>query len=263
MKPLMIPIGNFLFRYRNQVFPILIVLLFLASPAPGEMGGSAALEHMKDAIALCIALFGLSMRATVIGYAYIKRGGLNKKVYAKNLVTEGMFGVCRNPLYAGNMLIYTGVFLTHGNPWVVSIGIAGFLFMYQCIVYAEEAYLRDKFGKGYDAYCADVPRWLPRLDKFADAIEGIPFDLAHAIRRDYSTISATLIALALVEIYGQLARPDPGQGQAYLLMLTVSVALIGVMTGAIRMLNKAERSRSAVPIAVPSRPAIPLGRASR
>lgn len=238
MKSSMIRIGNFLFRYRNQAFPILILLLFLASPPPGEIWGSTTLERAVNVIALLVALSGLALRATVIGYAYIKRGGLNKKVYAKDLVTEGMFGICRNPLYLGNLLIYTAVFLMHGDPWVVSIGVASFLFMYQCIIYTEEDYLQNKFGEGYKAYCADVPRWLPRLDKFAKAIEGMAFNLKRVIDKDYSTISATLIGLASVEIYEQLASPDPSQARTYLLLLIASIALIGLATGAIRIFKK-------------------------
>jgi protein-S-isoprenylcysteine O-methyltransferase Ste14 len=238
MKSSMIRIGNFLFRYRNQVFPILILLLFLASPPAREIWGSTALEAASDVIAVLVALSGLALRATVIGYAYIKRGGRSKKVYAKNLVTEGMFGVCRNPLYVGNLLVYAGVFLMHGNPWVASIGIASFLFMYQCIVYAEEDYLQNKFGDGYKAYCAEVFRWLPRFGEFAKATEGMAFNLKRVIGKDYSTISATLIGLVSVEIYERLAHPEPSQGRTELLLLAALIALIGLMTGVIRILKK-------------------------
>jgi protein-S-isoprenylcysteine O-methyltransferase Ste14 len=177
MKSVMIPIGNFLFRYRNQVFPLLIVVLFISAPPATKLFGSTNLESAKDAIAWIIALAGLLFRSIVIGYAYIQRGGLNKKVYAKNLVTEGMFSICRNPLYVGNVLIYTAIFLMHGNAFVAITGIALFCFMYQCIVYAEEAFLRDKFGAGYDAYCADVPRWIPLFGKFSQATEGMTFNI--------------------------------------------------------------------------------------
>jgi len=87
MKSLMISIGNFLFRYRNQVFPLTIVALFLSAPPATEIFGSAKLEYAVEIAAWFIAFSGLLFRATVIGYAYIQRGGLNKKVYAKNLVT--------------------------------------------------------------------------------------------------------------------------------------------------------------------------------
>ncbi|WEX74843.1 hypothetical protein PYH37_000137 [Sinorhizobium numidicum] len=105
----MIHFGNFLFRYRNLIFPLLILSLFVTVPPPGEIWASTTLERIKDVIVILFALSGLALRATVIGYAYIQRGGLKKKVYAKKLVTEGMFGICRNPLYVGNVLIYATV----------------------------------------------------------------------------------------------------------------------------------------------------------
>ena len=214
MKSLMISLGDFLFRYRNQVFPIIIVVLFLSAAPATEIFDSPNLENANDIIAWLIAVSGLAFRAIVIGYAYIQRGGLNKKVYAKNLVTEGMFSICRNPLYVGNVLIYSAVFLLHGNPVVTVVGILLFCFMYQCIVYAEEAFLKGKFGEGYKAYCSDVPRWLPRFGKFSEATKGMDFNFKRVIAKDYSTAAAALITLLLAEIYKHLMGPISDQGCA-------------------------------------------------
>jgi protein-S-isoprenylcysteine O-methyltransferase Ste14 len=233
MKKMMIAIGEFFFRYRNQAFPVIILALFVLAVPPSELFASKALEQAKDGVALLIALSGLVLRATVIGYAYIKRGGLNKKVYAKNLVTEGMFGVCRNPLYVGNMLIYAGVFLMHGHPLVVIVGIGLYAFMYQCIVLAEEAYLQQKFGDGYLAYCADVPRWIPRFGRFGEATEGMAFNFKRVIIKDYSTIAATLITLSLVEVYEYVALPNPSQYIGYLAQLGAFIAVVGVLTAVV------------------------------
>lgn len=207
-KPgVMVQIGNFLFRHRNWLFPVFIVAVFALARPPALIDGSPRGEHVKDAIAIGLVAIGLAVRASVIGFAYIKRGGLKKKVYAANLVTEGMFGVVRNPLYVGNLLVYAGVFVMHGDPLVMTIGIVAFLFAYQCIVRAEEAYLRDKFGPGYDDYCADVPRWFPRLSRFKAATEGMRFNMQRVILNDYTTIANAVMMLALTEIYEQLSNP--------------------------------------------------------
>lgn len=212
MKQTMIRIGNFFFKTRNKAFPIIVVALFaLALPAQTVLG-STHLADVKDLVAIALALSGLAVRGVVIGYAYIKRGGLNKKVYAENLVTEGMFGVCRNPLYVGNVLIYVGVFLLHGDLLVTISGIVVFLFIYQCIVLAEEAYLADKFGEGYQHYCADVPRWTLALSKFKTSTEGMKFNFTRAIMKDYSTIATTLVMLALTQLYKILAAPADAPG---------------------------------------------------
>ncbi|MFO1243252.1 MAG: isoprenylcysteine carboxylmethyltransferase family protein [Rickettsiales bacterium] len=195
-----IRIGDFFFKYRNYLFPAVILIMFITFAPEYEYRGSELIEDWKDVVALIIGLSGLAVRGAVIGYAYIKRGGLNKQVYADTLVTEGLFTICRNPLYFGNMLIYFAVFLMHGNPWVIFLGTGLFYFIYSSIIAAEEYFLRNKFGEAFVAYCQNTPRWIPRLSKFKQATEGMEFKLKKALVKDYSTIGMTLISLALPEL---------------------------------------------------------------
>lgn len=236
MTAAMIAIGNFFFKYRNQLFPAMIVALFLLGPPPAH--GSAAAEQVMAIVAILLVVAGLGLRATVIGYAYIQRGGLNKRVYAKDLVTEGMFGVCRNPLYVGNMLIYSGVFLFNGNPLAVVLGIGLFAFIYQCIVLAEEEFLAEKFGDAYRAYCRDVPRWALRLGRFHSATEGMSFNVRRVIAKDYSTMSATLITLLVIEFYRAALNNGLSQSLPTLAVLAALLAGIGLATGAVKLLKK-------------------------
>ncbi|WP_104666335.1 methyltransferase family protein [Ensifer adhaerens] len=229
----MIAIGNFLFRFRNQLFPAAIVVLFLLMPPAALVLDNPVLTLAKDAAAILIILAGLALRATVVGYKYIQRGGLKKKVYAKDLVTEGMFGVCRNPLYVGNMLLYTGIFLLHGNPLLIVAGVSLFAFMYQCIVYAEEAFLLRTFGEAYRAYCRDVPRWMLRLSNFSQSTEGMTFNIRRVVGKDYSTVSAAMIAILATEMY-KLATYEPsGRNTGVLVVLGGAMALVGIATAVI------------------------------
>ncbi|MCS0463788.1 methyltransferase family protein, partial [Rhizobium favelukesii] len=238
MKNLMLTIGTFFFKYRNQAFPLIIVALFIAAPPTTTVLGSAALKQWTDIVALLIVLAGLLLRATVIGYAYIKRGGLNKRVYAKDLVTEGMFGVCRNPLYVGNMLVYSGLFLFHGDPVVVIVGCLLFGFIYQCIIYAEEEFLADKFGDAYSAYCRDVPRWGLKLSAFSASTEGMAFNAKRVIAKDYSTMSSTLIALLATEFYRIAADSISDQELSYAIVLLALFVVVIALTGLVSSLKK-------------------------
>jgi protein-S-isoprenylcysteine O-methyltransferase Ste14 len=238
MKPLMIHIGNFFFTWRNKTFPLIILALFVLAVPPTELFGSESMELVKDAFALMVTLSGLAVRACVIGYAYIKRGGLNKKVYAENLVTEGMFSLCRNPLYLGNVLIYAGVFLMHGNGLVMLLGMGSYLFIYQCIIYAEEAYLANKFGDAYAAYCRDVPRWIPRLSQFSAATEGMAFNIKRVIVKDYTTMAVAFITLALTEGYEYLAGYGIETHQTYLAFLLSVIVLSGLWIASIQFYKK-------------------------
>src|SRR6185369_3584506 len=95
---LLIRCGNFFFRHRNLVFPLVWVPAFIAFP-PRFPGGNERADFGLDMLGLAIGLAGQGLRALVIGYKYVKRGGKGKKVYADTLVTEGFFNHSRNPLY--------------------------------------------------------------------------------------------------------------------------------------------------------------------
>lgn len=238
MKTAMIKLGNFFFRYRNQVFPAIIIALFCLASPPLEIRGSPTAALAKDIVSVLVVFSGLALRMVVVGYAYIQRGGLNKRVYAKDLVTEGMFGVCRNPLYVGNMLVYTGIFLLHGDPLVIAIGVCLFAFMYQCIIYAEEAFLEHTFGDAYRAYCRDVPRWGLRLGNFERATEGMTFNFKRVIAKDYSTVSSALIAVLGTEMYRFASADNVEHQLSYLLFLAALMALVGLATALVSYLKK-------------------------
>lgn len=238
MKSTMIAIGNFFFRWRNRVFPLIIIALFALAVPPQTLFASEQLEQFKDIVAVLIALSGLILRGTVIGYAYIKRGGLNKRVYADGLVTQGMFELCRNPLYVGNMLIYIGVFLMHGNLMVIALGITLFAFIYQCIIYAEETFLANKFGKQYAAYCADVPRWGITFGRFKTATQGMKFDFKKVIVKDYTTMATTIIMLALTESYEYLGTGNWQEHRPYLIGLGAVIVACGIWTLTVRYFKK-------------------------
>lgn len=238
MQQTMITIGNFLFRYRNKVFPLLTIALFVIAIPPHQIFGSMFYEDLKDIFALFLALAGLAVRGVVIGYAYIKRGGMNKQVYADDLVTQGMFSLCRNPLYVGNMLIYIAVFVMHGDPLVMAMGIGLYLFIYYCIIFAEEAYLEKKFTQQYHEYCKDVPRWIPKLSRFKQATAPMEFNLKRVFIKDYSTMASTLVTLCIVQLYEHLGFPSIAGHELHLALLGFALLNIGLAAALIRTWKK-------------------------
>ncbi|MET0155249.1 MAG: isoprenylcysteine carboxylmethyltransferase family protein [Rickettsiales bacterium] len=178
-NPKFIAYGDLLFKRRNRIFPVFLICLFLAFKPRGP-------ESLLW-VGLAVTVAGQILRMAVIGFAYIKRGGLNKKVYADTLVTGGFFGACRNPLYVGNVLILGGLLLMHGNPFVLTIGAAFFLTGYQAIVATEENFLRNKFDAKYREYCAGVPRWRIRFERLPQILRGMEFNWRKVVYNDYST----------------------------------------------------------------------------
>jgi protein-S-isoprenylcysteine O-methyltransferase Ste14 len=232
-------IGNFFFRYRDLVFPVYIgILFFLFSPPIYAVNGSEFYEMVRDVIGVTCALLGLFVRAMVIGFAYIQRGGLNKKVYAESLVTQGIFALCRNPLYVGNMLIYLGIFLMFGHLLCLAIGILSFAFIYFSIVATEEKFLKEKFGEEYESYCKQVPRWIPRLSLFKEAVREMHFDWRKVIERDHGTICATLGVLVLIEFWEVLAAYGFKDNEIYVLFLSALCLILILSVFLARWLKK-------------------------
>ncbi|MFN5376374.1 MAG: methyltransferase family protein, partial [Chitinophagaceae bacterium] len=161
----MIAIGNFFFKYRNQLFIFLYALLLVPSP---ELITETSFGPGYWKIALWVGLFittlGVVIRGLTIGLTFIERGGDKAlRIHAEALITKGLFTHCRNPLYVGNNLMLLGLGILSNSLIYVIVVVPVFLFIYQCIIYAEEDFLTKKFGQPYLDYCSKTNRWLPNL----------------------------------------------------------------------------------------------------
>ena len=143
----LVPVGNFFFKYRNIISPIVFCGLALVS-RPLIIAGNRRLDMYLDIIGFVIALSGQLLRICVIGFAYIKRGGKQKQVYAETLVQEGFFAHCRNPLYVGNVLMSLGLIIIHNGILMYAVCLPFYLFLYLSITVAEENYLRREIRPG-------------------------------------------------------------------------------------------------------------------
>ncbi len=191
---MIIRIGNFLFHYRNGLFPVVYaLLLFKSQPLMPDY-------HLAVLLGFLVALSGQVLRAVTIGLKYIIRGGRNRRVYAETLVTEGIFAHCRNPLYVGNFLILVGVSIASNSLLFMSVAIPFFAFAYWCIIAAEENYLRNKFGDEFDRYCARVNRLAPNFSGLRQTLQGMRFQWRRLVLAEYGSTFIWLAAIILVTL---------------------------------------------------------------
>ncbi|MBI5679195.1 MAG: isoprenylcysteine carboxylmethyltransferase family protein [Planctomycetes bacterium] len=195
---MMVKIGNFFFRYRNALFPLVFVLLFFERRWP--VFNSELAERWEIGIGIVVALSGQILRALTIGLAYIKRGGKKKQVYAEKLVQNGIFAHCRNPLYLGNLLILFGVGIAANSLPFVLFGIPFFLFAYLAIIHAEENYLEKKFGQEFKDYCKRVNRIIPNFSRIGNTIKSMEFNWKRLIVKEYATPFAWITGLTFLII---------------------------------------------------------------
>jgi protein-S-isoprenylcysteine O-methyltransferase Ste14 len=76
------------------------------------------------------------------------------------LVTTGIHGWTRNPIYVGMFLVYGGIGLGAGGLWILIIALPLMIVIRYGVVAREELYLERRFGDGYLNYKSRVRRWL-------------------------------------------------------------------------------------------------------
>ena len=240
---LLVRYGNFLFRYRDAVFPATLVALFLLT-RPQWPRGRDDYDTALDLTGVGVALLGQLLRVAVIGYAYIIRGGRNKQVYAEDLVTRGFFNHSRNPLYLGNLLILFGLLLLWNAPAAYLIGGTLFLVGYVAIVAAEEEFLRGKFGVQYDAYAARVPRWGIRLRGFRASMEGMVFNWRRVVLKEYGSAAYWIAAAFVLMLADSLRYQAWDTHPRRHALLVLGIAVVATLWTWARWLKKTKRLRS-------------------
>lgn len=76
------------------------------------------------------------------------------------LVTNGLYGITRNPIYIGLIVTYFGVALALTSGWGLLLLPWLVVTLHTGVVLREEQFLRRKFGDAYASYLEAVPRWL-------------------------------------------------------------------------------------------------------
>ena len=108
------------------------------------------------------ALILIGVAIMVAGARNFSRAGTpvpsNQPVRA--LVTTGIHGWSRNPIYVGMFLVYAGIGIAARSPWVLIFALPLVVILRYGVVAREESYLERRFGDAYRHYKARVPRWL-------------------------------------------------------------------------------------------------------
>jgi protein-S-isoprenylcysteine O-methyltransferase Ste14 len=76
------------------------------------------------------------------------------------LVTTGIHGWSRNPIYISMCLLYAGIGIAARSPWVLILALPLVVILRYGVVAREETYLERRFGDAYRDYKARVRRWL-------------------------------------------------------------------------------------------------------
>jgi len=81
----------------------------------------------------------------------------------RRLIVTGLYRYVRNPMYVGVLAAIFGQALFFADVRVAAYGVIVWLMFHAFVWLYEEPTLQRLFGAEYDAFRANVPRWIPRL----------------------------------------------------------------------------------------------------
>jgi len=77
-----------------------------------------------------------------------------------NIITTGIYGKTRNPIYLAFLIIGFGVACAVNSLWIALMLLPLILLLRKFVIDKEERYLERKFGQEYLAYKEKVRRWI-------------------------------------------------------------------------------------------------------
>lgn len=122
-----------------------------ANPAMMAAGGALVVAGL----ALLVACFGR--------FALDGLGTPAPVAPTRTLVVGGPYRFVRNPMYIAVLAIILGQALLFSSAPLIAYGVVIWLAFQTFILMYEEPTLRVTYGEAYIAWCAAVPRWIPRL----------------------------------------------------------------------------------------------------
>ncbi len=186
-----------LFESRSYTpIPFLIVMLIFAHPTVYSI-----------IIGFLIAIIGETFRLWGVVYAGSETRTTGS-VGGTYLVVSGAFAYLRNPLYLGNILLYTGIGIMSMAlfPYLQIVALLFFYFQYRLIISEEEKYLEKTFGEAYATYKKNVPRLIPSFKKFKNpGVEQPRLDISAGLKSErrslqaFSIITIIMIVILLAE----------------------------------------------------------------
>ena len=191
--------GRWLFRWRSFLPLLAAPLLVPAFEHFSYPLGSHTGDLVWEMFCLTVSLTGQAIRAYTTGCTPRGTSGRNtKSQVADELNTGGMYSVVRHPLYLGNFFMALGPALFLRIWWVVLFYALCFWIYYERIVFAEEEFLRSKFGEAYLEWASRIPAFVPRRRDWQPP--ELAFSWRTALKKEYHSLFALIGVLTGMEV---------------------------------------------------------------
>ncbi len=200
--------GNWLFKYRSFL-PLIVLFIGTALYLRTELYPETFIleetpyEIYYETTALIISLAGLFVRVYTVGYTPKNTSGRNtgQGQLADTLNTTGIYSIVRHPLYLGNFLMWFGPAMLTGHFWFMIAFILFYWLYYERIMFAEEQFLRKKFGTKYLDWSIKTPAFIPSFKNFKKS--DLPFSWKKVLKKEKNGLFALFLIFCVFNIAGE------------------------------------------------------------
>lgn len=143
--------------------PLIFLLFLLAGWGLQKLTGEVPLglnEAARRSVALVLVVLGLGLDGLAAGQMRRHNTAVEPWKGASTLMTKGLFGFSRNPIYLGFAVSYVGFAVAMDAPLALAMLLPCLFVIDRFVIPREEAHLCSVFGAEYDNYRKKVRRWL-------------------------------------------------------------------------------------------------------
>lgn len=142
--------------YVYMIIAVTVVAVIVGHTVFFENGIIEVLRIPLAVAGVFLIIFGIYLWAGAVFCARVDNGIKNN-----NLVTSGVYALCRNPIYSAFMFACTGALFISGNVFFYPLFFFYWIFMTVLMKCTEEKWLKNLYGREYEEYCKRVNRCIP------------------------------------------------------------------------------------------------------
>jgi protein-S-isoprenylcysteine O-methyltransferase Ste14 len=210
--------GLWLFKYRS-ILPLILLGGGLFYYVWAQMHGlrpfalNSPSEEWYLYACMAVSFLGLIVRIYIVGHTPVNTSGRNTSEgqVADTINQTGMYAMVRHPLYVGNFIMWLGVALLTASIWFVLLFIAVYWLYYERIMFAEEQFMRKKFGNAYTDWASKTPAFVPDLTLYKKP--ALPFSWKKVLKKEKNGFAAVFIVFYLFYACGQYATGNVPDNQ--------------------------------------------------
>jgi protein-S-isoprenylcysteine O-methyltransferase Ste14 len=149
-------------KLEKKIPPPIVTALFALLAYVSSLSGSHLVFQGQAILSLVILIIALAI--IIIANVQFRRANTTINPFepetASTLVSDGIFGHSRNPMYLA-MAMALGSFCLYLGSWFGFIAIPAFIqYINRFQIIPEEEAMQSLFGQSFTDYCKSVRRWI-------------------------------------------------------------------------------------------------------